>query len=233
MINGRRVLAIVPARGGSKGLPSKNTRMCAGKPLIHWTLEAAKKSKYIDRTIVSTDSTEIIDVARSIGADVPFTRPAELARDDSTMSDVVLHAVDWAKPHGFDVLLLLQTTSPLRNSNHIDAALEQFENTAEPDATLVSVMPAPPKSAWLLRSSGEYIDFAISHEKAPKSRQELPQLYYPNGAIYVARVSGFTGAFFTDHTRAFVMSPDDSIDIDTAEEFAHAERLLGLRASKA
>ena len=127
-IGKKRVLALIPARGGSKGLPRKNVRNICGKPLIAWSVEAAKKCRYTDAVVVSTDDREIADAAQSAGAAVPFMRPAELATDAASSMDVILHAISYFEKKGesFDVLVLLQPTSPLRDSGHVEEALDMF-----------------------------------------------------------------------------------------------------------
>lgn len=124
MINNKKILAIIPARGGSKGLPRKNIRELAGKPLIAWTIEAGRKSKYIDRLIVSSEDFEIIEVAKKYGAEIPFVRPKHLAEDESLGLDPVFHAL--RELPGYDIVVLLQPTSPLRLTEDIDACIEQL-----------------------------------------------------------------------------------------------------------
>lgn len=123
MINGKKVLAIIPARGGSKGIPKKNIKPLNGKPLIAWTIEEAKKSVYIDKLIVSTDCEEILEVAKEFGAEVPFKRPAELAQDDTPSVELILHAIDYLS--GYDYITLLQPTSPLRVVKDIDQCISK------------------------------------------------------------------------------------------------------------
>ena len=137
MIDNKRVLAIVPARAGSKGLPGKNIRLFCGKPLLQWSVEHGLSSRYVDLVIVTTDSTEFADIARKSGALVPFLRPDHLSSDTASSADVILHAVDFLEERGdiFDVLVLLEPTSPLRSPEDIDKALEML--ATEPDAESV------------------------------------------------------------------------------------------------
>lgn len=163
MINGRRVLAVIPARGGSKRVPRKNIREVAGKPLIAWTINAAKGSRYIDRCIVSTDDEEVADIARQCGGDVPFMRPAEFARDDSSSIDVLRHAV--GKVPGYDIIVLLQPTSPERTSADIDAALETGK------IPLVSTCDGKPNGAVYVCADRVPNTFALAHHfEIPKDR---------------------------------------------------------------
>ena len=131
MINNKSILVVIPARGGSKGLPDKNIMPLAGKPLIEWTIEVARESKYIDRFILSTDSEEIADVARSYQCEVPFMRPQELATDDASGNDVVIHALEYIGEK-YNLVMVLQPTSPLRKTEDIDQALEIMEKENAP-----------------------------------------------------------------------------------------------------
>jgi len=222
MIEGRTVLAVVPARGGSKGLPGKNIRPLAGKPLIAWTLECAAQSRYIDRCIVSTDDPEIADVARVWGGDVPFLRPAELARDDTPGIAPVIHALE--QIGGYDLVVLLQPTSPLRTPTDIDGCLEKLTASGAP--ACVSVTLADQSPYWMytlteretIRPVLEGIDRAVP-------RQKLPEVYMLNGAVYAAEVDWLkkSRSFLTEETAAFVMPRERSVDIDTLDDFILAE----------
>src|SRR5690554_6446866 len=148
MEKNRRILALIPARGGSKGLPRKNLRLLGGKPLIAWTIEEAVKSGCFAEVAVSTDDNEIAAAAKDYGARVPFLRPAELARDDTKGIEVVLHAMDWYETNewAFDLLMLLQPTSPLRTAEDIRAALGVFSEKQA--AAVVSVCPCEYPPVW-------------------------------------------------------------------------------------
>lgn len=225
MIDGKTVLAVVPARGGSKGIPKKNVKLIAGKPLIAWSIEAALNSKYIDRVIVSTDCQEIASVSREHGADVPFLRPAELASDEATSVDVVIHAVQ--SVDAADVVVLLQPTSPLRNSDDIDASIELFARNGE--ATVVSVTEAREAPHWMFSIKGGRLERAINGDGSiPTARQELPTYYTLNGAIYiVSRPKLFTQkTYLTPETVPFEMPTERSVDIDEMFDFFIAEKLL-------
>ena len=181
MIGDKKVLAIIPARGGSKGVPRKNIRDVAGKPLIAWTIEEAKKSKYIDRLILSSEDEEIIDIARKWGCDVPFVRPAELAQDDTPGIAPVLHAID-ILPR-YEIVMLLQTTSPLRSVADIDGCLECL--IANKASVCVSVTEAEQSPYWMytLGNGGE-MQPLIPAETTFTRRQDLPKIYALNGAVY-------------------------------------------------
>lgn len=221
-----RILALIPARGGSKGLPGKNIRPLHGKPLIGWSIEAAKASRYVTRVVVSSDDESILAVARACGAEIPFVRPQALARDDTPGIDVVLHALDILP--GFDWVVLLQPTSPLRTVGDIDAAIEHCLAGGAPACVSVCEASASPWWMFSLNNNGRMHSF-LPPEQRPARRQDIPTLYALNGAIYVARVDWLlqTRSFLTEETLAHVMPPERSVDIDTAFDFRLAECLLG------
>jgi CMP-N-acetylneuraminic acid synthetase len=234
LLHGKRILGVIVARGGSKGLPGKNVRLLGGKPLIAWTVEAATGAKHLDLVITSTDSAEIRDVALEYGCRAPFLRPAELSTDEASVLDVLAHAVGFAadEPGGpFDVVVLLQATSPMRTAQHIDDALEAFFGEGyAPDDTLVSVRSIDRKYGWLMRETeGGMMEFvAQTAVDKPTRRQTLPRLFMPNGAIYITRCDAVDKGFYGSRTRSFVMSDACSIDVDTLDDFRAAEAALGL-----
>ncbi len=224
------VLGIIPARGGSKGVPRKNITPVAGKPLIAYTIEAALSTPSLDRVIVSTDDDEIGNVAREYGADVPFPRPPELARDDTLVLPVLLHALSWLSEHESyrpEYIMLLQPTSPLRAAEDIESAVN-IAITTRADA-VVSVSAVHRHPYWMKRvtEDGRLTDF-LPAEQIPSRRQELPQIYALNGAIYLSdtRVLLERQTFYTDRTYAYVMPPERSLDIDSPWELYLAELIL-------
>jgi CMP-N,N'-diacetyllegionaminic acid synthase len=226
MVNGQIIVAVVPARGGSEGVPHKNIRSLAGKPLIEWTIAAARLSEYVDRVIVSTDDKEIAAVSRAAGAEVPFLRPAELASSNAKGIDVAIHAACWLRDHEqfFDNLIWLQPTSPLRTKDDIDGAIE-FMNEKQADA-VVSVCEAEhhPLYANSLPpdlSMKKFIPRALLN----KNRKDLPPYYRLNGAIYLMTVEFLTvnRAFIGPNTYAYIMSQERSLDIDTEIDFKIAD----------
>lgn len=226
------LLALIPARSSSKGLPDKNILNCAGKPLIEWSISAAKDVNIFDDVIVSTDSVKIADLARHAGASVPFLRPDELATDDASIVDVVKHA--WENhlaPNGeyFDYVVLLQPTSPLRTSFHIISAIELYfkELQSEKD-TLASVYQVDNKNAWLMQSENDtgYINFCFDVTSKNPQRQELKPCYLPNGAIFILKGSELDGGIYHKNTIPFVMDAADSGDIDTIEDLRKVENIL-------
>jgi N-acylneuraminate cytidylyltransferase len=223
LINQKRVLAVIPARGGSKGVPRKNVRDLAGKPLICWTINAAKESKYIDRLILTSEDEEIIRVAKAAGCDVPFTRPEELASDTAAGVDVLCHAVEQVA-EDYDYVVLLQPTSPLRQTSDIDGAVELCVDRDV--ASVVSVAEATKSPYWMYHMQG---DGALSPfvENSAANRQELPRAYALNGAVYVLRIASLLESrkIMSEETIGYVMPEERSYDIDSETDFLICEFL--------
>lgn len=206
-------------------MPGKNIRPLKDKPLIGWSIEAARASRYVSRVVVSSDDEEILAVARDQGAETPFRRPASLAGDATPGMDVVLHALDQLA--GFEWVVLLQPTSPLRLAADIDAAIEQCLKTNAP--ACVSVCEAPASPWWMFEVGAECrMRSFLPAEQRPVRRQDLPDLYALNGAVYVAKTEWLrmSLSFLTEETVAYVMPPARSVDIDTLFDFQLAECLL-------
>ena len=231
MINNKTFLAIIPARGGSKRLPKKNILDLAGKPLISWSISAAIKSKYIDKVMVTTDSDEIMEVARKYGAEVPFKRPDYLSNDTAIRPDVIKHTIDFYQnenQENFDYIIFLQPTSPLRNERHIDKAIEyMFKKNAD---AMVSVCEVEHPVQWsgLLPDNKDMSDFL--NEIDIKSRsQDFPSYFRLNGAIFICDSYKFMESgcmFLKENIFAYVMSQDISIDIDTKIDFMFARNIF-------
>ncbi|GAB0168867.1 acylneuraminate cytidylyltransferase family protein [Lysinibacillus sp. CTST325] len=219
-----KVLAIIPARGGSKGVPRKNIKELAGKPLIEWTIEEAKKSKYIDRIIVSSEDKEILQVAQKFGADVPFVRPANLAEDTTAGIEPVLHALEHFSD--YEYVVMLQPTSPLRLVEDIDGCIEQLlQENAE---FCVSVCEVGQSPYWMYTlDSSTKMQPLLKQQTLITRRQDLPKVYTLNGAIYLANIDLLkqTRNFITEETIAYVMPVERSYDIDTEEDFKICEYL--------
>jgi len=228
MINDQKVIVLIPARGGSKRLPRKNVMMLGNKPLIAWSIEAAKGSKYVDEVIVSTDNTEISEISNKYGASVPFMRPAKLAADRSTTNDVILHAVDALKLKGNDILVVLQPTSPLRKSFDIDSSIELMENKQANG--VVSVCECEHSPLWSNKLPPDRnLSSFISNETLGKRSQDIETFYRLNGAIYAFKcqsIKEHNGLFYDENVFAFVMSRDSSVDIDVLADFKLAEFYL-------
>jgi len=218
MIQGKSVLAIITARGGSKGVSRKNILPIGGKPLIQWTIDAASASKYIDRLILSSDDPEIMTVAAEGGCDIPFRRTPELADDSVSSIEVVVDALN--RVPGFDIALLLQPTSPLRNVSDIDEALECM--LAEGAPACVSLRAAADHPYWTFRlaSTGRLVHYASPDLDLPLRRQDLPAAWCLNGAIYAAQTEWFLRerTFLSEQTIGYPMPAERSLDIDTQED---------------
>ncbi|MEW5772892.1 MAG: acylneuraminate cytidylyltransferase family protein [Thermodesulfobacteriota bacterium] len=218
MIDGNRVLAVITARGGSKGLPGKNVLPAAGKPLVAFSVEQALASRHIDRLVISSDDPVIIEAAVRFGCEAPFVRPAELARDESSSADVLVHAL--RQIPGYDLAVLLQPTSPLREAGDIDACLERAVRTGA--HSCLSVVRVEKGPHWMLTvdSAGEVSPY-LGWEGFAARRQELPAVFCPNGAVYVVRTGWFLESrrFLAEGTQAHVMPSERSLDIDSALDF--------------
>lgn len=226
MIGGERVLAIIPARGGSKGLPGKNILPLAGRPLLAWSIEAAMGCPEIDRLILSSDDADIIATARQFGCEVPFVRPAHLANDMASSVEVVLHALD-ALPERYEWVVLLQPTSPLRVAADISACLVACWARQVPACVTVVLAAKSPFWSYYLTDDQRMMP-VLEREDTQTGRQQLPAVYTLNGAVYVARCDWFRlhRTFMGVETCAQVMPVERSVDIDTAFDFKMAELLL-------
>ena len=222
-----KTLALIPARGGSQRLPGKNLRELGGRSLLARAIDCARGCPRIDRVVVTTDDESIAAAAREAGAEVPFLRPAALATAEASSGDAIWHALDWLAEHeGYrpDALALLQPTSPLRTTAHLDAALTQFL-AQDPPAGLISVSPARPAS-WLYVSGGDgrlrrLFDAAPAPE--PSAGEKL---VIPNGALYLAELTYLrTYGFLGPLTEPFLMASFESVDVDTADDWELARRL--------
>lgn len=219
------VLAIIPARGGSKGIPRKNIKALAGKPLISWTINSAKQALCIDRTIVSTEDHEIASVARELGAEVPFMRPAELAADDTPGIAPVLHAI--SQLPGYDWVLLLQPTSPLRSTGDIDGIWQLCQERGALSAVSVSEVEKHPYWMYLCNSAQRLEPF-IKGRPNVTQRQNLQPAYALNGALYLAKTDWLLEQqdFIGPETLGYIMPPDRSVDLDTPLDWRWVEFLI-------
>jgi CMP-N,N'-diacetyllegionaminic acid synthase len=218
MIGTRKVLALIPARGGSKGLPGKNILQVAGRPLLAWSVDAARAARCVDRVVLSSDDEVIMAAARACGCEVPYRRPAELATDTASTIDVVLHAIDTLP--GYDVVVLLQPTSPLRTAADIDTACEHLAASGAP--ACVSVSPVEQSPYWMYRlGHNQGLVPVVEAPPGVTRRQDLPSVYALNGAVYVADTVWLrqSRTFVTRETVAHVMPVERSMDIDTIADF--------------
>lgn len=220
-----KVLAIIPARGKSKGLPRKNVLDTGGKPLIAWTIEAAQKANCVTKLILSSDNAEIISVAKAFGCDVPFIRPDKLATDTASTLDVVLHSIE--QMPGYDFVIILQPTSPLRTAWDIDAAFDIVVSTGAPSCVSVCEVDETPYWMFSLGKNGQ-LERLIDLPSDINRRQDLPKSYKLNGAIYIIEVNSLikTKSFISDKTVAYIMDRGVSIDVDTHLEHEHVKKIL-------
>lgn len=233
----KKILGVITARGGSKGIPRKNIKLLAGKPLIVYTIEAARQSGIFDRLILSTDDEEIAAVARLHGCEVPFMRPAELAEDRTPHLPVLQHAVAYLREHENyepDAVMILQPTAPLRRAEHIREAVELFEKNDADSVVSVCEVPGHHSPHWQLTMDDKNA-LKIFTTGAPLSdlvhrRQDLPKTYARNGAVYLFKTNLL---FHPEHpsvyglrTIAYVMEPESSINIDGMDDWARAELAL-------
>lgn len=238
MIKGKTVVAVIPARARSKSLPSKNIKKLLGKPLISYTIKAALQSRFIDRTIVSTDGKKIAEIAKKYGAEVPFLRPAYLATNTAHTPAAIEHAINYLeKNQGYkvDIVVTLQPTSPLRRTEHIDLGIKKLL-TAGTDS-LVGVKEAFPPW-WLFKLKGEkvvpFIEFKKGIDALNLERQQLPKVYQANGALYVTKRDYLKNANSLVNTKSCIyllMDEESSLDVDTPLDFKVIEQVLKTRKS--
>ncbi|PRD51946.1 acylneuraminate cytidylyltransferase family protein [Sphingobacterium gobiense] len=222
------MLAIIPARGGSKGLPGKNIRPLCGKPLIAYTIEAAAKSKYITDVFVSTDSQEIAEIATEWGGWVPELRPNRLASDTAKSIDVIIYTISLlSEKFGkkYDSVVILQPTSPLRTECHIDESIELFHRKRADSVISYTEMEHPIFWSKYIDEELRFID--VFHNSMMSNRQEYKKTYLPNGAIYVVSTKQIeTENLYSKKSFAYVMPRGASIDIDSDIDFKLAELLF-------
>lgn len=224
----KEILAIIPARGGSKGIIKKNIKLLLGKPLIEYTIEAAKKSKFINKIMVTTDDNEIREIALKSGAEVPFLRPDYLATDTSKIIDTCLYVLEKYKELNYlpDIVVLLQPTSPLRNSIHIDEAINIL--LKESADAVISVTECKHPSKTLRIDKENRLKPFFNQTYSFENRQSIDKVYCINGAIYICIIGLLLEqkTFFHENTYPYIMLLKDSIDIDTIFDFELAEKLL-------
>lgn len=226
MYKGKKIIGIIPARSGSKGLPDKNIKNLNGKPLVAYTIEAALKSKVFDDVIVSTDSGKYADIARKHGANVPFLRSKETSGDEASNWSVALEVLKNLE-ESFDLAVILQPTSPLRTSQNI---IEALDLVCEKDANaVVSVCKFSHSIKWVNELPDDLsMDGFISKEAVNKRRQELKNYYRLNGALYIIKTDliGLDVNLYTKGTYAYIMDEKESIDIDSELDFLFAKSLI-------
>lgn len=230
MINGQRVLALVTARGGSKGLPGKNIRDLCGKPLIAWSIAAAKSASCVDDVVVSTDDQAIADTATRYGASVPFMRPAELAGDTATSMDVVDHALAQLQAAGktYDYLVLIEPTSPLREASDIDEAMARLVSSdAESIVSVCRAESVHPAFMYRMQTSGWLTPFADRQPDGVR-RQEIEALFFLEGTIYASRIPALLQkrSFYHDRTIGYEVPKWKSPEVDDMVDFLLVEAIM-------
>ncbi len=227
------VLAVIPARGGSKGIPRKNLAILAGQPLISYSIKAALQSQYVHRTIVSTDDQTIADVALECGAEVPFLRPTDLAGDLTPMFEVLSHVLDWFEK-SYDkltALVLLQPTSPLREAVHIDEAIRLFLSNSVSSVVSVREVPHQYSPVSVMSMKDNRLEPFLPEYKKVLRRQDKPVLYARNGPAVLVMKPGTirSGDLYGDNCAPYLMSETDSHDIDTQADLEYIEWLMERR----
>jgi len=227
------ILALIPARSGSKRVPKKNIKPLGGKPLIAYTIEAARKSKYITRIIVSTDSEEIASIAKKYGAEVPFLRPKEISQDSSTEMQFFEHALNWLyenEKYEPELIVLLYPTSPFRKPESIDKAIEKILKYPEADSLRsVRLCREHPYKMWIIE--GEYLKPFVEKEDAnihTLAYHLLPKVYIQNASIYITKLSTIRDkkSPIGDTVIPFIMDEIESLDINTPFDFQLAEIII-------
>ena len=234
-----KILGIITARGGSKGIPGKNLKPLAGRALLGYTVDAARASGALDRVILSTEDAAIADAGRALGCDVPFMRPAELSQDDTPHLPVIQHAAQWMRDHsGYDAdaVMILQPTSPLRSADDITAAARLLESSGADSVVSVSEVSSHAHPMRMLRvdEHGNAVLFATGEpvRRRINRRQDLPAAWVMNGAIYACRTGVLFDAepsLYGDRVAAYAMPAERSVSIDDFEDWAAAERALARR----
>jgi N-acylneuraminate cytidylyltransferase len=233
---------LVPARGGSKGIPRKNLQLLAGRPLVAHAVETARATSLVTRVLCSTDDPEIAEVAQAAGAEVPFLRPSELAQDHSEDWAVFKHALDWLLQHQAwqpDLIVNLRPTSPLRTPSHVDAAIQLLLDTGADSVKAICLARQHPHKMWLRRPDGRiepFLKTAFRLARGPDvPRAQLEDVYWQNGVVDVTRLEMILehGVMIGPRVAGLVIHPEESIDIDTPLDLALAELLYSRRMARA
>jgi len=230
MIAGHAVLAIIPARAGSKGLPGKNVRPLCGKPLIGWSIESARASRYVDEVLVSTDGDDIARIAEQFGAAVPFRRPAELASDTATTLSAVQHALEHYRGKGraFDVVVLLEPTSPLREPSDVDTMLAQLASGWDRFDAVISVGEVHEHPSIMKRLRGAELEPYCAELARTTRRQDNPAAYFPYGVAYIVKTAVLLGegSFYPKRCTYHLLKRYQSYEIDDLHDFLCVEAVM-------
>lgn len=225
-----KILAIIPARGGSKGVILKNIKPLAGKPLINYTIESAQQSQLIDRLILSSEDDNIIEVAKKSGVEIPFKRPEHLAGDNSSSLEVVQHAINFYEKKNlyFDAVLLLQPTTPFREKGFMDKAIKKFLKGNYDALVSVRTVPHQYNPHWVLEpDKNDYLKISTGEDKMIKRRQDLPKAFYRDGSIYITKTEIIKKGSLYGKTLGYIQSESDIyINIDTVKDWEKAEIMV-------
>ncbi|MFH2091022.1 MAG: acylneuraminate cytidylyltransferase family protein [Pseudomonadota bacterium] len=239
MYKDKKILGLIPARGGSKGLVGKNIIDMAGKPLIAWTIECAQHSQYLDHLMVSTDDHQIAQVCRAYNAQVPFLRPSHLASDTAASVDVVIHAIDWLsdKGHHYDYICLLEPTSPLREPFDIDDAIQQLIDKPDAEAIVgIALLESGHPEFNVVMDDQHFISkYETGQTIKSLRRQDLEPVYFFEGTVYISKISSLRKkmGFYHDRTMGYVVPRYKSIEIDDRYDLIMAQALLKDRMDRA
>jgi len=235
MYKNKKILGLIPARGGSKGLPNKNIKLLLGKPLIAWTIEQAKRSKYLDSVIVNTDDEQIAKVSKEYGAEIPFMRPKELAQDTSKIIDAIFHALDTLEKMGkcYDYMSLLEPTSPLRNDEDIDNSIKKLIDADASVNSLISVGKIAlenPLYAKKIAKEGNVESYGET-KTASSLRQEIPDAYFPYGVMYMSKVEAIRKykMVYPEKILAYEIERWQNYEINDIYDFLCVETILKKR----
>jgi CMP-N-acetylneuraminic acid synthetase len=231
-----RILGLIPARGGSKGVPRKNIRPLNGRPLLQYTTEAALQSRRLSRVVLSTDDPEIAEVGKLCGISVPFLRPPELARDDTPTLPVIQHAIRQLEPADgpYDAVCLLQPTHPLRRAEQIDACIDLLESSGADAVVTLLPVPAHYNPHWVYFSGpGGDLRLATGEDAPIPRRQDLPRAYHREGSIYVTRRSVLMegNSLYGRKVRGCLMDPESTVNIDSLADWDRAAEMLTRQAA--
>lgn len=224
-----RILGLIPARGGSKGIPGKNIKPLGGKPLLAYTAEAALASRSLSRVILSTEDHAILSVAKELHLDVPFVRPAEFASDDSPTLGVIAHALDWLEAQGeiYDAVCLLQVTTPFRKPGLIDAAVGKFVDSGADSLVSVLRVPHEYNPHWTFEDEGGLLRIATGDAQIIPRRQDLPQAWHRDGSVYITKTSVVRANSLYGKTTAYIENdPGWHVNLDTFPDWEKAEDLV-------
>lgn len=229
-----RVLGLIPARGGSKGIPNKNIRRLNGRPLLSYTADAALASKLLNRVVLSTEDEEIAAVGRDCGLDVLFLRPVELAQDTSPTLPVIQHAVNYLSEMGenYDVVCLLQPVTPLRSSQVIDGCISLMSGSGADTVITISKVPTQfnPRFVYFLNDEG-VLEYSMGGQTKPIRRQDVPDAYVREGSVYLVTLDTIKqkNSLFGDKVLGYEINPEDSVNIDDQDDWDRAETMLRSR----